>query len=91
MAAECGDGWMPVVTDWLQFEAGYAEPHRLCAAAGRADLDVTVCLVEPDERFLAQCAELGVMRCVVIAPSRDMAALQSFLDRFVRIAEHVCL
>ena len=36
MAAECGDGWMPVVTDWLQFEAGYAEPHRLCAAAGRA-------------------------------------------------------
>lgn len=90
VAAECGDGWMPVVTDWLKFEAGHAELRLLCAAAGRADPDVTVCLFEPDERLLASCAELGVMRCVVVAPSRDMAALQSFLDRFLGIAERVC-
>ena len=83
-------GGCRVVTDWLKFEAGHAELRLLCAAAGRADPDVTVCLFEPDERLLASCAELGVMRCVVVAPSRDMAALQSFLDRFLGIAERVC-
>ena len=90
VAAECGDGWMPVVTDWDQFQAGHAELHRLRAEAGQADLPVTACLVEPDERLLACCAELGVMRCVVVAPSRDMAGLQSFLDRFLGIAGRVC-
>jgi len=90
VAAECGDGWMPVVTDWDQFRTGHTQLHRLCAEAARADLDVTVGLVQPDEQLLARCAEFGVRRCVVVAPSRDMDALQSFLDRFLEIAERVC-
>jgi probable F420-dependent oxidoreductase len=90
VAAECGDGWMPIVTDWHQFQTRHAELHRLCAEAGRAGPDVTVCLMQPDEQLLACCAELGVKRCVVVAPSRDMVALQSFLDRFLGIAERVC-
>jgi probable F420-dependent oxidoreductase len=90
VAAECGDGWMPIVTDWLEFQTEQAELHRLCAEAGRADLDVTVCLVEPDEQLLACCAELGIGRCVVVAPSRDKAALLSFLDHFLAVTGRVC-
>jgi hypothetical protein len=81
---------MPIVTDWLEFQTRQAELHRLCAEAGRADLDVTVCLVEPDEQLLARCAELGIGRCVVVAPSRDKAALLSFLDHFLAVTGRVC-
>jgi nucleotidyltransferase/DNA polymerase involved in DNA repair len=42
------------------------------------------------ERLLARCAELGIYRCAVVAPTRDMGALQSFLDRYRQVADRVC-
>jgi probable F420-dependent oxidoreductase len=37
VAAQCGDGWMPVVPDAQQFEAQLSDLRRLCAQAGRPD------------------------------------------------------
>jgi probable F420-dependent oxidoreductase len=88
-AAEYGDGWMPVVDDVREFETALRELHRLCDEAATARPEVTACLWDLDESVLAGCAELGVVRCVVRAPARDHAALQSFLDRYSQIAARV--
>jgi alkanesulfonate monooxygenase SsuD/methylene tetrahydromethanopterin reductase-like flavin-dependent oxidoreductase (luciferase family) len=90
VAAECGDGWMPVVVEAAGFEAQLTQLHRLCEEAGRPDLEVTAAVWELDERLLARCAELGVYRCAVVAPTQDMAALQSFLERYLQVADRVC-
>jgi probable F420-dependent oxidoreductase len=90
VAGECGDGWMPVVAEAAGFEAKLTQLHRLCEEAGRPDLQVTAAVWELGERLLARCAELGIYRCAVVAPTRDMAALQSFLDRYRQIADRVC-
>jgi probable F420-dependent oxidoreductase len=89
-AAEYGDGWAPIIGDQAEFRAQRALLQRLCAEAGRDALDVTAFLFELDEQLLACCAELGVTRCAVVAPTRDLTALQSFLDRYLAVAERVC-
>lgn len=89
-AAEYGDGWMPVVVEAAGFERQLAEVHRLCAEAGRAAIEVTACAWEPDEQLLRRCAQLGVSRCAVVAPTRDMAALQAFLERYLHAADRAC-
>ena len=89
VAAECGDGWMPIVIDAVEFETQLTELRRLCEEAGRPAMEVTAVVWEPDERLLARCAELGVTRCVVWAPIQDLATLQSFLDRYLQIANRV--
>jgi hypothetical protein len=80
----------PIVGDQAEFQAQRTQLHRLCAGAGRDDLDVTAFLFELDEQLLACCAELGVTRCAVVAPTRDLTAFQSFLDRYLAVAERVC-
>jgi probable F420-dependent oxidoreductase len=85
-AAEYGDGWIPVVTDPVEFEASLTQLRRLCREKGRPVLPVTTLVFEPDEDLLARCAELGAVRCAVLAPLQDMATLRSFLDRCSQIA-----
>ena len=46
---------------------------------------------EPDEQLLTRCAELGVIACAVAAPTQDLAAWQSFLDRYLQIADRIGL
>jgi probable F420-dependent oxidoreductase len=89
-AVEYGDGWAPIIGDQAEFRAQRTQLQRLCAEAGRDDLDVTAFLFELDEQLLAFCAELGVARCAVVAPTRDLTTLQSFLDRYLAVAERVC-
>ena len=89
VAAECGDGWMPVVMNAVEFEAKLTELRRLCKEAGRPALQVTAAVWELGERLLARCAELGVTRCADVAPTKDLAALQSFLDRYLQVANRV--
>ena len=84
--AEYGDGWMPIVEEASEFETQLAELHRFCEEANRPDIEVTAFAWEPDEQLLARCAELGVSRFTVWAPIDDLAALQSFLDSYARIA-----
>jgi probable F420-dependent oxidoreductase len=90
VAAGCGDGWMPVVEDAQQFTAQLSELHRLCEEAGRPDIEVTAALWGIDEPLMAHCAELGVARLVVIAPTHNSAALQSFLNQYVDVAGQIC-
>jgi hypothetical protein len=52
-------------------------------------MEVTAVVWELDERLLARCAELGVTRCAVVAPTQDLATLQSFLDRYLQVANRV--
>ena len=89
-AAEYSDGWAPIIGDEAEFRAQRTQLQRLCSEAGRDDLDVTAFLFELDEQLLACCAELGVTRCAVVAPTRNLTALQSFLDRYLAVAERVC-
>jgi hypothetical protein len=42
---------------------------------------VTAGLRGIDEPLMVRCAELGVARLVVIAPTHNSASLQSFLDQ----------
>lgn len=85
MAAELGDGWLAVVTDEAQFEESLANLDQACQEAGRPRIEVTACLFETDERLLAVCAEHGVARCALLAPTHDRAAFESFLDECMRL------
>jgi probable F420-dependent oxidoreductase len=71
-AAEYGDGWMPIVSDFGALKAKLGELHQLCEENGTPNLQVTGYMWEPDEELLACCAELGVGRCILLAPSQDI-------------------
>jgi len=88
-ATEYGDGWMPEVTDVAAFEVNLQELRRLSAKRGRPTPQVTGVMFEPDEELLVRCAELGVVRCVVLAPTRDLGSLHSFLDNCSQIAGRI--
>ena len=90
-AAEYGDGWMPIVEEASWLQERLAGLHRLCEQAGRPDREVTVFMWEPDEQLLTRCAELGVIRCAVAAPTQDLTTWQSFLDRYSEVAERIGL
>ena len=45
---------------------------------------------EIDEKLMARCAELGGARLVLYVPTEDKSALESFLDRYLDVAESVC-
>jgi probable F420-dependent oxidoreductase len=81
-----GDGWMPVVTTDFPLEPRLTELDRLCAEVGRDRVPVTAALTDIDEELIQRCAELGVTRCVVVAPTGDLAIVQPFLDRCSEIA-----
>jgi len=89
VAAECADGWMPIVYEGDEFEANLALLRRLREEAGKPDIEVMVSAWEADEQLLARCAELGATRCAVVAPAHDRAALQAFLDSYSRIANRI--
>jgi len=84
-----GDGWMPVVTDADALKAKLTELHRLAEEKGKPKPQVTGIVMELDEELLASCAELGVVHCLVLAPTRDLASLRSFLDRCLHIRANV--
>ena len=86
MAAELGDGWLAVVTDRTEFEASLADLTQACEVVGRPRIEVTACLFEADEGLLAVCAEHGVTRCAILAPTHDRAAFESFLDECSRLS-----
>src|SRR5215471_11622347 len=67
-----GDGWMPVVTDADALKAKLTELHRLAEEKGKPKPQVTGIVMELDEELLASCAELGVVHCLVLAPTRDL-------------------
>jgi probable F420-dependent oxidoreductase len=79
IAAELGDGWLPVVDDVSQFAGQLAELTRLCDEVGRARPDVTVCSFDADQRLLEACAEHAVTNLVVMAPTENLSAFHSFL------------
>jgi hypothetical protein len=80
---------MPIVVDAAEFERRLTELRRLCDEAGRPTVEVTAFMFALDERLLARCAELAVTRCVVAAPTTDVAALESFLDRYSQVAHRI--
>jgi probable F420-dependent oxidoreductase len=88
IAAEHGDGWMPIVDDVTEFETKLTRLQHLRKQAGRPEIDVTAVIWEPGpgEQLLAGCAELGVSRCVMVAPIEDLSVLQAFLDRYLQAA-----
>src|SRR5262249_52868264 len=90
VAAACGNGWMPVVWDALAFETQLTELRGLREAAGGPDMEVTACLWELDEQLMARCAELGVARLVLYAPTQDYDALRFFLDQYLDAAARAC-
>jgi len=88
MAAEHGDGWMPIVEDVTEFETQLTQLQRLCEQTEQREIEVTaVMFPEPNEHLLGRCAELGVRRCVMAAPFDDLSVLQAFLERYLHAAE----
>ena len=79
----------PAAASAQQFEAQLSALHRLCDEAGRPDIEVAAGLRGIDEPLMAPCAELGVDRLVVIAPTHNSASLQSFLDQCMEVAGHI--
>jgi probable F420-dependent oxidoreductase len=93
LAAEHGDGWMPIVDDVSEFEAQLAQLQHFCKETGRTDIEVTAVMwePEPDDQLLARCAELGVSRCILPAPIDDLSVLQAYLERCLEVAERAGL
>jgi probable F420-dependent oxidoreductase len=100
IVAELGDGWLPVVVDVTEFEEQLSQLRRVCEQAGTGPgIEVTAVVVprddadlgtwEPDQKLLERCAELGVTRCATWAPTRDLAAFQAFLERYLQISDPV--
>ena len=87
LAAEHGDQWLPIVTDLEEFDVHRARLTDLCEQVGRAPLEMTACLFEADERLMSGCAERGVDRCVVVAPTQDRASLERFLEQCAELRD----
>jgi probable F420-dependent oxidoreductase len=89
IAAEHGDGWLPVVEDVQEFEAQRAELVRFCDEVGRVLPEVTACLNRLDEALVVDCVDRGVTRCVIVAPTEDREVFQSFLATCTRLRERL--
>ena len=80
------DGWLPAGPSVEQVKAGRAALDELADAAGRdpASIQITAFAVPSDKDLLAQFAEAGANRAIVMLPNtRDAGAL----DELERIAE----
>ena len=80
------DGWLPAGPSVEQVKAGRAALDELADAAGRdpASIQITAFAVPSDRDLLAQFAEAGANRAIVMLPNtRDAGAL----DELERIAE----
>jgi probable F420-dependent oxidoreductase len=89
VAAECGDGWLPVVVDATEFEQQLTRLRRLREQAEKPDIDVNAVLVEINHELMKRCAQLGVTRFAVIAPIQDRDRLHSFLDQYLSTADRI--
>jgi len=98
MVAELGDGWLPTLDglDQLEeFDARLAVLTRACQELGTAPVEVSVGMIDLDERLLDACAERGVRRCFIAtgvgdrpSPNRDRAELELFLERCARLSRN---
>jgi probable F420-dependent oxidoreductase len=89
VAAECGDGWLPVVVNAADFEQQLTHLRGLREQAGKPDIEVTAILVEINHELMTRCAQLGVARFAVIAPIQDRDQLHSFLDQYFSTADRI--
>jgi probable F420-dependent oxidoreductase len=89
VAAECGDGWLPVVVSAADFEQQLTHLRGLREQAGKPDIEVTAILVEINHELMTRCAQLGVARFAVIAPIQDRDQLHSFLDQYFSTADRI--
>lgn len=85
-AVEYGDEWFPTLNSRLDLERDMAELARLCEAAGRPMLPVTVFTWEPDLVALERAAEQGVSRALIYVYPKDRRDLDDALDQLVRLA-----
>lgn len=89
LAAEHGDGWMPIVDDATVFEEQLSQLRQLCEQAERPEIEVTTVIWDPEtsEDLLPRLADLGVQRCVMPAPTDNVANLETFIERYLQAAE----
>jgi probable F420-dependent oxidoreductase len=91
IAAEHGDEWMPIVDDTGEFEQRLRQIRQVCEQAGRPQIEVTAVVYtwdpETSEDLLPRLAELGVHRCVLPAPTDNLASLETFIERYSQAAE----
>ena len=80
------DGWLPAGPSVEQVKAGRAALDELADAAGRdpASIQITAFAVPSDKDLLAQFAEAGANRAIVMLPNTRDAGV---LDELERIAE----
>jgi probable F420-dependent oxidoreductase len=78
---EYGDGWMPL----SRFAPGafatrFAELQKLAADRGRPSVPVSLFGAPPEAQVIAECAELGVERCIFFASSAPAEVVLPELD-----------
>lgn len=93
IAAEHGDGWMPIVGDATELETQLTQLQHFCELAGRENIEVTAVIWESEanDQLLARCAELGVSRCLMVLLIEDLSTLQACLERYLQVAERAGL
>jgi probable F420-dependent oxidoreductase len=81
LAAEHGDGWMPVVETLDEFDQAFASFIRVCDELGRAVPQISVCTMDANEETLVRYADLGVERCVLWVQTDNAGDLRARLDQ----------
>jgi probable F420-dependent oxidoreductase len=89
LAAEHGDGWMPVVETLEEFNQAFASLTRVCEELSRAVPQVSVCTMDVDEETLTNYAEMGVARCVLWVHTDNAGDLRARLDQCAALMESV--
>jgi len=85
-AVEYGDEWFPILGSKLDFETEIAVLERLCEAAGRPTLPVTVFAWDADVEALERAARAGVSRALLYVYPDGRKALDNALETLVRLA-----
>jgi len=85
-AVEYGDEWFPILNSRLDLDRDVAELGRLCEAAGRPLLPITVFAWEADEAALECAARHGVSRALVYVYPKGRRDLDEALAVLVRLA-----
>ncbi len=82
------DGWLPAGPSAAQVQAGRATLDELAEAAGRApeSIQITAFAVPSDRELLAQIAEAGANRAIVMLPNTKDAGALDELERIAAAA-----
>jgi len=89
LAAEHGDGWMPVVESREEFDLSIASFASVCHELGRSLPPITVCTMDVDEATLSHYADEGVTRCVLWVQTDDAEELRARLGRCSAVMKSV--